>query len=458
MKKIFIPFLVFIAAITSCNKELDLTPTDNIDFTKAFTSVEDLEKGLLGVYAANSHINKIYIASILSDETKISNENRGQGQFTFKWQYSGAEAEHNADYAQYYVMLDRLHRVLAAIDQVPANGQLESNRKARVRAELIGLRGIALYELLVRFMPSGYDPSASGVAIMLKSDITAAPSRNTVGEVVAQIETDLAEARADVNIANAPSEVLRLSKSGIAAYQARLSLLKRDWATAITFATDAINLSGKSLATGNTYVSYWADVNESESIFKFRNQSAPQLLWRDANGDVFFEPSDKLKKQFDRINDIRYSTFFGSAGGDTSIVKKYPGSSFGPQINDQKLIRISEMYLIRAEAYAESNQLMLAAADLNAVRAARISGYVPVSFASKDEAVAAIINERFKELCFEGFRFFDLKRKSLGINRDASDVQSVNWQNLSANDFHFALPLPSDELDANPNAVQNPGY
>jgi starch-binding outer membrane protein, SusD/RagB family len=458
MKKIFLPFILGALVFSACNKKLDLSPTDDIDVTKAFTTVDDLEKGLMGVYSANDLSTKIYIGSILSDETKISSENRGQGQFTFKWQYSASGGEHNSDYAQYYFMLDRLHRVLAAMDNVVTKGPTESNKKARIKAELLGLRGVALYELVIRFMPVGYDANALGVAIMLKSDLAAAPARNKVGEVITQIETDLAAARADANIPNAPTEVLRLSKAAIAAYQARVALLKRDWNSAITFATDAINLSGKTPASGSTYVAYWQDANESESIWKYRNQSAPQLLWRDTNGDVFFEPSGKLKAQYDRTNDIRFSTFFGSAGGDTSIVKKYPGSAVGPQINDLKIIRISELYLIRAEAYAESNQLAQAATNINTIRAARITGYVNVSFATQAEAIAAVVNERFKELCFEGFRFFDLKRKGLPINRLASDVASPNWQNMASSDYHFALPIPQDEIFANPNAVQNTGY
>lgn len=463
MKKIFIPILIFSVALGSCNKKLDLLPTDAIDVTKAFTSVDDLEKGLLGVYSANrsadavNYNGKIYIGSILADEAKISDENRGQGQFTFKWQYSSVEGEHNADFARYYVMLDRLHRVLAAMDNVPASGT-EATRKAKIRAELIGLRGVAHYELLIRFMPSGYDANALGVAIMTTSDLTVKPSRNKVGEVVAQIESDLAASRADANIPNAPADVIRLSKAALAGYQARTALLKRDWTAAATFATDAITLSGKSLATGGAFVNYWADRNEIETIWKYRNQSTPQLLWRDTNGDQFFEASDKLKNQYDRTNDIRYSTWFGPVGSDTSVILKYPGSDLGPQINDEKIIRIAEMYLIRAEANAENNQLTQAANDINTLRAARIAGYVNVTFASKDEAVNAVMNERFKELCFEGFRFFDLKRKGLPVARNASDVGSPNWQNLPANSFRFALPLPQDEIFANPNAVQNEGY
>jgi hypothetical protein len=284
------------------------------------------------------------------------------------------------------------------------------------------------------------------------------PARNTVGDVIKQIEEDLATGRAEGQIPNAATDVVRLSKAAIAAYQARTALLKRDYPSAITFATDAITLSGKTLATGTTYVDYWKDINESETIWKYKNNNTPQLLWRDANGDVFFEPSDKLKNQFDRTNDIRFSTFFGSAGDDTSIVKKYPGSAAGPQRNDLKLVRLSEMYLLRAEAYAENNQLALAAADINDVRRARITGYTDITFGSQAQAVAEIINERYKELAYEGFRFFDLKRKGLGVSRNASDVQSPLWQNLPANDYHFALPIPQSEMDANPSMVQNQGY
>ncbi len=457
-KKYISIILIFFIALCSCNKKLDLSPTDSIDVTKAFTSVADLEKGLLGVYSANNPTIKIYIASILSDETKISNENRGQGQFAFKFQYSSSEGEQNSDFAQYYGMIDLLHRVLAAFDDVKATTPSDITKKAKIGAELIALRGVAYYELLIRFMPAGYDPNALAVAIVLKSDLTAKPARNTVGEVVAQIEADLSAARADANIPDAPTDVLRISKAAIAAYQARVALLKRDWASAVTYSTAAINLSGKSLATGATFVDYWQDGNETETIWKYRNQTAPQLLWRDTNGDVFFEPSDKLKSQYDRDNDIRFPTYFSSNGNDTSIVYKYPGSAAGPILNDLKIIRIAEMYLIRAEANAENNMLAQAAADVNAVRAARIIGYTNVTFSSSAEAVDAVLNERFKELCFEGFRFFDLKRKGLAVNRFASDVQSTNWQNLPANDYHFALPIPQDEILANPNALQNQGY
>ncbi len=458
MKKLLIPFLAFAVVTSSCKKNLELRPTDSIDIEKAFTSVNDLERGLMNVYSFNNITNRIYIGSILADEVKLSNENRGQGQFTFKWQFSSGDGEHNSGWFTYAFMTDRVNRILSVIDNIPANNPADVDRKARIKAELIGLRAVATYENLIRFMPNGYEPGALGVPVIQKVLAIEDYSRNTVLEAIDAINTDLATARASTQIPDGPTDVVRLSKSAIAAYQARTALLSKNWTNAITYATDAITLSGKSLASGITYQNYWKEINESETIWKYKNNTRPQLLWRETDGAVYFEPSDKLKNMFDRTNDIRYSTFFGSAGNDTSIITKYPGSAAGPQINDLKLIRLSEMYLLRAEAYAENNQLALAAADLNDVRRARIAGYVDVSFGNKDQAIAEIMNERFKELSFEGFRFFDLKRKELDITRNASDVQSANWQNLDAEDYRFALPIPQSEMDANNQMVQNPGY
>lgn len=442
-------------------------PTDQIIEETAFLSVADLQKGLFGVYSSFGAglSNGIYIGSILADEVKLSNENRGQGQFSFKWQYTSGPGEHNADYATFYRAIDRLHRVLNAIPNVPAANATEETQKNLIQAELIALRGMSHFELLKRFMPHGYEAGALAVPVVLKSELFQLPARNTVGEVMTQIEADLATARSAPELPNAVADGQRLSKAAVAAYQARAAQLRRDWTAAITFATDAITLSGTTLATRTQYPTIWTDVANTEVIFRMRNNYAIQTYWRDTNGDVFFEPSDKLKNQYNRTTDIRFPTFFGSvvttgtgAQNDTSVVVKYPGSTAGPQRNDIKAIRISEMYLLRAEAYAETNQLQKAADDVNALRRNRITGYTDITYSSKDAAISDIINERFKELAYEGFRFFDLKRRGLGITRLASDVQSTNWQNLAAGDYRFALPIPQAEVFANPNTTQNPGY
>ena len=125
---------------------------------------------------------------------------------------------------------------------------------------------------------------------------------------------------------------------------------------------------------------------------------------------------------------------------------------------DMKVFRTAEMYLIRAEARAESNAIAESVADLNALRAARISPYTAVNIASKDQLITEIIQERFKELAFEGHRFWDLKRRGLPVQRLVSDAPSNDGVTLPANNFRFTLPIPQPEMLANPKMVQNPGY
>jgi hypothetical protein len=68
------------------------------------------------------------------------------------------------------------------------------------------------------------------------------------------------------------------------------------------------------------------------------------------------------------------------------------------------------------------------------------------------------MQERFVELCYEGHRFFDLKRRGLPVQRIAADAPSAAGTTLEANNFRFVLPIPLPEMVANPLMQQNPGY
>jgi hypothetical protein len=142
------------------------------------------------------------------------------------------------------------------------------------------------------------------------------------------------------------------------------------------------------------------------------------------------------------------------------LINKYAGTTYGTPtelLADAKVFRTGEMYLIRAEAKAETGDLTAAAADLNALRAARINNYTNASFATKADVIDAVMNERFKELPYEGHRFFDAKRRNLAITRLAVDAQGTALT-LSAGNFRFILPIPNSEILANPLMTQNPGY
>ncbi len=114
------------------------------------------------------------------------------------------------------------------------------------------------------------------------------------------------------------------------------------------------------------------------------------------------------------------------------------------------------MYLIRAEALANSGQEASALNDLNTLRAARIN-----SFVNGTESGPALINaialERRKELFMEGHRWFDLKRTTKTIDRGTIAAPTTQ-ATLASTRREWAWPIPQGELDANSNMKQNTGY
>lgn len=449
----------------ACEKTVDLVPSDSINEGNVFKTAADLEQGMLGVYGSWSGENGMYINAIVADETKISNENRGQGQFEFKWQYVPSQGgSASSGWTSFYYTVGLANKVLAAFDKVTATTPADIAKKDEVKAQLLALRGMAHFEILLRFSGK-YNPSAKGIPYTTTSDIAARPARQSVADVIKGIETDLAAAKVTA-LPAAPAVTgtagtILLSRAVVAGYQARVALYKGDWSAASNFATEAINISGKTLAPAALFPSIWSDESEAEVMWKQRRSgTGVGTLWQDTNGDVFFEPSDKLKSLFNRTTDVRFKSYFlvNPASQDTCLVNKFYASPRGPKIVDVKAMRVAEMYLIRAEGKAESGDLTGAAADYNTLRTARITGYVNETFASKDAAIAAIYDERARELCFEGFRFFDHLRRGLSISRPASDVQSSSWQTLPASDFRMLFPIPQASILANTNMEQNPGY
>lgn len=113
------------------------------------------------------------------------------------------------------------------------------------------------------------------------------------------------------------------------------------------------------------------------------------------------------------------------------------------------------MYLNRAEALAEKDGINQPTIDLmNKLRTrAGLPTWTIASFASKQALVDAILNERRKELCFEGHRRMDLLRKGLPL-RSSGPTAGIS----KPGDDKVVLPIPQRELDINPSLVKNPGY
>ncbi|MNL28046.1 SusD family protein [compost metagenome] len=132
------------------------------------------------------------------------------------------------------------------------------------------------------------------------------------------------------------------------------------------------------------------------------------------------------------------------------IVNKYP--VVVGDFNEKKVIRLAEVQLIAAEAAYRLNKESEALTFLNALMTQRDPS---LTYASAGVTLLAdIVNERRKELAFEGDRFFDLNRLNQNINRTEEYPSGI----IEAGDYRRVMPMPLGEINVNPNIVQNPNY
>lgn len=472
--KLVIGSFLMLSLFASCTKVIDVKETDFIGGDVALKTVANVESGIVGAYASMNVEMGILLNSVFADEVRVAEFYNAAT--VHEWQYGSTDIsirDNFTAFPMYYRTIDRVNRVLAALPNAKAANATEEALKNRIRGEALFIRAFCHFGLY-QFYSNTSDGSALALAYMETPDLLP-QARITVAPYMAKLNADLVAAKALVPATNA--DIARASRHAVTGLQARVALYMKDYTNAAAFATEYI--TAFPLATKTNFPRIWRDTDNSEVAFKLiRTTTAGGrigTLYRatSANattiGTVTWRPTQALLNSYDQVNDIRYAAYFfdepllraSTARSLASVlINKYAGTTYGTPtelLADGKVFRTGEMYLIRAEARAELNDLTGAAADLNTLRDARINGYTAASFSSKGDLITAIMNERFRELAYEGHRFFDAKRRNLPIIRLAVDAQN-NKTVLESGNFRFLLPIPNSEIQANPLMVQNPGY
>jgi hypothetical protein len=259
----------------------------------------------------------------------------------------------------------------------------------------------------------------------------------------------------------------------------RVALYRGDWTNSAKYATDAMATGsiGRFQTTAN-YVASWRSANQPESIFEIQYQTNENIGVNTslqttyttlvASGDRTrtggfgdLVPTRALLDLFESekdasgatIPDVRRQMYeLGTAGRGTAEIEctKFLGRSGQVNLDNIPVIRVSEMYLNRAEALARSGNAAGALADLNIIR--NRAGLPTIVDLTGTSLINEILKQRRLELAFEGHRFFDLKRLGLDI------VKAAPVQSLSYSDFRILANIPVREIQANANLKQNAGY
>lgn len=294
--------------------------------------------------------------------------------------------------------------------------------------------------------------------------------RSTVDAVWGQIVTDLTDSYALLNNNDSGNSPYRVSAAAVKALQSRVYLYKGDWTNTILAANDAISKASVTLQSGD-YTKIFSE--GSESIWQLHYAVTENLKslslhstygtydngLRDEDGfgdgtgpgDAQLSISNDFIELIDQSNDTRFQTirkvhYYGQDLWWTTKFNSW-GGVFG--LDDVPLIRISEVYLNRAEAYAHMQNYIPARADINLLRTYR-------GLDNTDAVNSTLLNEillqRRIELAFEGHRFFDMKRLGLPISRP-NGLAEIPYA-----DYRVVAPIGATEMDVNKKLVNNPGY
>lgn len=460
--------IVAVFGLASCGSDfLELEPQQSLSISSAIVDLGSLNAAMVGVYNLLNADENTYrwdltlIPDLRADNVFVSSKNAGRFLGFDEYNLTAQSGRANGQWTEGYQIIVNASNVINRIGDanILSSEQAEADHRL---GEAHAIRALAYWNLVRHFArPYSADNGASpGVAIY--NDGTTGeivtPPRSTVAEVYAQITSDLNTAIGLMSL----SENGRLSREGAQALLAKVSLYMEDWSTAESLATSVINSGNYSLYADSTaWVSSWGANIGSEDIFTLINLPADNggvnsvggIYDQDGYGDILatrdlydsYADTD-ARKSVMRIGD--------RADGERDAViaeGKYPNGENGQDY--YKILRLADVYLIRAEARAEQGNETGAREDLDAVASRVDPAYVP-STASGQDLIDAILLERRKELAFEGDRLFDLTRRQLTWTKFRTfDQEEVDWNNNQVYN-----PIPLDEINTNPNLTQNPGY
>lgn len=492
LKNVFLIFGVF-AGLVACNDAIEIDQPGRLDADAAFQTVDDLRDGLFGVYDQFDISPDIAFQSIFTDELAIGFDNGGQGLADYGFVLNAGSTAPAVFWTNGYDQLNAASRLIEAAEIVePEEG--EQGTYNQVLGEAHALRAWGHFIMLSYFSTDYTDDSAlSIINLDFVPTIDQQLLRNTNGETFALIESDLSRAS---NLISQDNGVTRINQDFITALRARIAAYRQDYTRAASLSQQLIDKYP--LANRAEYEAMFLDESDGEVIFKLERTNndtydgqgatgspaaggwaGARFAFVDAtlSGSPYFEMGRSLFNLLDPA-DVRYDVNVAPTSlidpdyetnqdpaTDILVIQKYPGSEGQPLMNDLKIFRASEMYLIRAEAAVAQGDLGTAASLLKDIRDARFGEDTQLrSFANQTEAYAAILTERRVELAFEGHRYLDLKRlggrANQGVRKDPVDCAFNGACTLSADDYRFTLPLPIVEFNANPGLreQQIPGY
>jgi hypothetical protein len=460
---------------SSCESILDIDPQQSIDSGQALTTPEAVRANLADIYSGLKNVilyGRDFVATTeaLADNTRVIDRAGGR----YVQQGANAPTANMNNWAVAYATMNEINLLLEALSDVQGATPTfldETEGQLRALRALLYFDLVRVYAYEPNMAPPGLD--MGGVPLALTGVLTPGQiellPRATVAAVYEQIYADLTIATQKAPALPAGTSTRYYANRVFAmALFAKVALYNQDFATAEQLASDAITTSSLVPATVANIVSAWRLNNHPESLFEVGfttpgetigvNESitsafasrATLTATTPATGNGAVVPTAAFLA-LHAGTDVRLALY--QNGLRTPIVMectKFLHKTGTTYMDNIPVMRVSELYLIRAEARARkaAPDETGARSDLNLI-AAR----VPIVYDGTTTGavlVDAIIAQRRLELAFEGDRWFDMKRRGQPLLKTTG--------NLTYDDYRRLAAIPVRETQINPNLIQNSGY
>lgn len=459
--------LASLVLFSACNKLVDApAPSSVVESSTVYASDANAELGMQGVYlqimdnARGPYNGNVTIYSALSaDELDFALPpnalNRTEDSFYLNQVNPGNLLNANFYTGSYHI----IYFLNSMLDGFSGPNGLSAAKDTALTGEVKLLRAWIYFYLVNLY---GDVPLVTATLY----SATATQPRAPTTAVWQQILNDLQDAQKALPAGYITNDRTRPVQAVALALLARVWLYRGNWSQAAMAASQVIGDGRFQLEADLTRVF----LNGSqEAIWQFRPVYSQQLPTLEtvavatAEGAAFLPKNDSAAPGYVLQNSLLNSWEAGdqrvSAWTKKAVVRGrsivYPWKykqAVRPQVDAEyeTVLRLAELYLIRAEARARMGDMSGAAADLNVVRQRAGLGGTTAG-GTVDDLLDAIMRERRVELMAEwGHRWLDLKRTGM------ANVVLQGKAGWIATDTLY--PIPASELLANPHLTQNPGY
>lgn len=485
--------VLFASSISSCRSDyLETNPTNAVSEATAYSTAANFAAIINGMHrnmyvrqnasqGQNGQGGIMIMMDALGEDLVFPSTGNGWYITTVRWQDQINENGSNDFYPYqfYYSMIRNANLAIANGPSVPTVTPDEVVTVKKAIGEAYAFRAFSYY-MLVQLYGKRYIPGANntqlGVPLRVSADI-APLKRNTVEEVYTQINADLTEA---LNRLAGTSRVAKshFNEAVVRGLIARVALTQGNYTLAAT--------SAKAARTGYALMSnaaYTAGFNtlEGNGEWMWGSTIVPDQTDYFGNFGAYMSRnynSTNIRQAPKAINSALYNMFpatdirtkvYDPTGAHTSLgllstyskfpytSQKFLSVSAADSRMDVPFMRSAEMYLIEAEALAKSGSELASKTVFTEFAKNRNPSYV--STTTGDAYIQEILNSRRFELWGEGFRFLDLKRLNLDLNRNGANHSAVvvnNVLTVSSSDKRWEYLIPRQEINANPLIEQNP--